>query len=229
METSSKNRRKLMQAEKITSMSRQPAIEIEYGTVHKLEAKEIVIHSQAGVITAKRAFSCVVNPEAGDKVMYSRDHKEQYYVLAIVERPLQQSARLSFQGDVAIESVQGEILITGQSGLQIASAESIALVSNQVNVIAKKGLINIDDAIVTGEKASSHISRLSVFAKSIDTVADRLSQKLKNSFRVIEGVDQTKAGDVLTTIKNLFSLRARQSAIIAKKDIKIDAERIHMG
>ncbi len=46
---------------------------------------------------------------------------------------------------------------------------------------------------------------------------------------MIEGVDQTKAGDVLTTIKNLFSLRSRQSAILAKKDIKIDAERIHMG
>ena len=218
-----------MQAEKITSINRKQTSEIEYGTIQGVDEDSFVIQSQAGIFNARRAFSCVVNPEVGDKVMYSGDGTSQYFILAIIERPVQQAATLSFQGDIVIKSEQGEVSVVGQKGIQMVATESIDMLSNNVNVIAKKGLVNIDDVMFTGETATSHISRITVFAKSLDTVADRLSQKLKNSFRMIEGVDQTKAGEVLTTIKNLFSIRARQTAIIAKKDIKIDAERIHMG
>lgn len=218
-----------MQAQNIISINRSPAIEIEYGTVQSSVEDKFIIQCQADIFTARRAFSCVVNPEAGDEVMFSHDSKQNYCILAIIDRPDQQCAKLSFPGDVTIESARGEVSLVGQKGLQFASPESIALRASKVNVMAARGLINIDDVTLTGEKATSHISGLTVFAKSLDTVADRVSQKLKNSFRVIEGVDQTRAGDVLTTIKNLFSLRSRQSAIIAKKDIKIDAQRIHMG
>jgi hypothetical protein len=34
---------------------------------------------------------------------------------------------------------------------------------------------------------------------------------------------------VIQTVKNLYSMRSRQAAILAEKDIKVDAERIHMG
>ena len=218
-----------MKLDKVTSLNRQPAKEIEYGSVQSLVDDQFVVHSQDDIFMAKRAFSCVVNPEVGDKVMYCCDDHQQCHILAVIERPAHQNATLAFQGDIAIDSARGSLSITGKEGIQMASAESVTMVSDNINVLAKKGLINISDVAFTGEKATSHISSLSTFAKSIDTVADRLSQKLKNSFRMIEGVDQTKAGDVLTTIKNLFSLRSRQSAILAKKDIKIDAVRIHMG
>ncbi len=218
-----------MNLDKVTSLNRQPTKEIEYGTVQGLIDDQFVVHSQSDNFMAKRAFSCVVNPEVGDKVMYCCDDQQQCHILAIIERPVHQNATLSFQGDVAIDSSRGSLSITGKEGVQMASAESVTMISENVNVLAQKGLINISDVTFSGEKAASHISSLTTFAKSIDTVADRVSQKLKNSFRMIEGVDQTKAGDVLTTIKNLFSLRSRQSAILAKNDIKIDAERIHMG
>ena len=46
---------------------------------------------------------------------------------------------------------------------------------------------------------------------------------------LVEGVDQLKTRDSLHTIDNLYSVRSKQAAILAKKDIKMDAERIHMG
>jgi len=72
-------------------------------------------------------------------------------------------------------------------------------------------------------------ANVTTIAEKIDTVAKTLLQKLKNSIRTIEGVDQTNAQDAITTVRNLYSLRSRQAAILARKDIKIDAERIHMG
>lgn len=218
-----------MHAEKILSLTGRSPVEIEYGTVQGGAKNSFVIHGEAGIFTAKRAFSCVVNPEAGDKVMYSRDEHHVCHILAIIERPTHQHATLSFPGNVSIDSPHGQVSILGQTGVQLTSADSLDMVTDQVNVIARKGLLNINDATLTGGQVTSHIASVTTIAKSIDTVAERLTQKLKHSFRIIDGVDQTKAGDVLTTIKNLFSLRSRQSAMLAKKDIKIDAQRIHMG
>ncbi len=103
------------------------------------------------------------------------------------------------------------------------------MASQELNVAATKATLNIADLAAVGDRLTSNISKIRIFANTIDSVAERLSQRLKNSFRMIEGVDQTRAGDVLTSVKNLFSMRSRQSAILAKKDMKIDAERIHMG
>jgi len=218
-----------MYADNISRLDLSSNVEIEYGTVQGSADDRFIIQGQAGVFTAGRAFSCLVDPEPGDQVMYSRDDRHRCHILAIIERPAGQHATLSIQGDMAINSKQGKLSISGQNGLLMASPESLALVADEFDVMASKGRVSIKDVEVTGARATIHVSSLTIFAKSIDTVADRWTQRLKNSFRMIDGVDQTRAGDVLTTIKNLFSLRARQSAILAKKDIKIDAERIHMG
>ena len=217
-----------MQTDKITSISPQHNIAIEYGTLLESEADGFLVQGQSGFFHAQRAFSCLVKPQPGDRVMFSRDDT-QCHILAIIQRIDSQAAQLSFSGDVAIQSEQGQVSISGQDGVQMASPGAIAMVSEQIDMIASEGHISIQQATLSGQQVTSHIGSLQTFAKSIDTVAGRFTQRLKNSFRQIEGVDQTRAGDVLTTIRNLFSLRARQSALLAEKDIKIDAERIHMG
>ncbi len=218
-----------MKTNTITSLNQQPTKEIDYGTVQGVVEDKYIIHSKDDIFNAERAFSCTVVPEKGDQIMYCCDDNQSCHILAIIDRPSSKNTILSFPGDVSIEASSGKLSITGRESIQVASTESVTMVSENMNMVAQKGLININEVTLNSKKATNHVSRVTTFSKSIDTIADRVSQKLMNSFRLIEGVDQTKAGDVLTTIKNLFSLRSHQSAILSKNDIKIDAKRIHMG
>jgi hypothetical protein len=217
-----------MQPEKVTALNRSVEAGIEFGYVQEDTGRGIVVRGESSTYLATRAFSCLIAPEPGDRVMLGRD-SDSCHVIAVIERPSGKNATLSFQGDLTIDVPQGDVSIASQQQIRLASAKSVDLVSDGINVMAGKGIVNIDDALFAGRQLTSHISNVRTFAKSIETVADRLTQKLQHSFRLIQGVDQTKAGEILATVKNLFSLRSRQSAILAEKDIKIDAERIHMG
>ena len=218
-----------MYAEKLTAFKANESIRIEYGTVQDVSGDEYAIKTCAGVFSASCAFSCVIRPEAGDRVICSRDEYSHCCILSIIERPTGNDASVSFPGNVNINAPHGSVTIAGDQGLQLTSAKSLNMIAGDLNVAAGKGIVNVADVMAIGNQFTGNISKIRIFADTIDSVAERLSQKLRNSFRMIEGVDQTRAGEVLTTVKNLFSLRSRQSAMLAKKDMKIDAERIHMG
>jgi hypothetical protein len=229
METAPTRWRMMMHAEKLTAFKANESIRIEYGTVHDVSEDKYFIQTCAGVFTASRAFSCVIRPESGDRVIYSRDEYSHCCILSIIERPTGTDASVSFPGNVNIHANNGSVTIAGDQGLQLASAKSLNMVAGDLNVAAGKGTVNVADILAIANQFTGNISKIRIFADTIDSVAERLSQKLRNSFRMIEGVDHTRAGEVLTTVRNLFSLRSRQAAMLAKKDMKIDAERIHMG
>ncbi len=218
-----------MHAEKLPTYKNDESIIVEYGIVDEVSETRYVVLSNTGRFTATPTFSCIIIPQVGDKVMLSRDEHDQCYILSIIHRAVGNAARLSFQGDVSINSQQGSVTIAGDQGVQLASPKDLTMASQELNVVATTATLNITELDASGDQLTSNISKIRVFANTMDSVAERLSQRLKNSFRMIEGVDQTRAGDVLTSVKNLFSMRSRQSAILAKKDMKIDAERIHMG
>jgi hypothetical protein len=165
----------------------------------------------------------------GDRVLFSTDTDGQGHILSIVERLDSTETRLEFLGDVTLNASQGQLQLNGKQGINISSQQQINLVSEEYSLIAKKALFGVDSISAFGSKLVAKISHVQTIADTVETVADHWLQKLKNSFRLIEGVDQQRAGDVIHTVKNLYSMRSRQATILAKKDIKIDAERIHMG
>ena len=64
---------------------------------------------------------------------------------------------------------------------------------------------------------------------AVDVVAQRATQRLKSCYRWVEEIEHITAGQMIHKVSNLFSVRARQTAITAKDDVKIDGERVHLG
>jgi len=218
-----------MQTENITPIQSLAEIQVQYGTIQSSNDHNYQILGQSGTCWAKPAFSCLVEPMTGDRVLFSTDTGGQGHILSIVERLDSTETRLEFLGDVTLNASQGRLQLNGKQGINISSQQQINLVSEEYSLIAKKALFGVESISAFGSKLVAKISHVQTIAATVETVADHWLQKLKNSFRLIEGVDQQRAGDVIHTVKNLYSLRSRQAAILAKKDIKIDAERIHMG
>ena len=219
-----------MQAKKITAIHGDNQIQILSGTIESIdELQNFRIIGHDGRYKATRAFSCFVEPMVDDVILYSIDERMQCHVLSIIERPVSKQTNLAFPGDVTFKAAQGKLNLHAKHGLVISSEQEINLATEEYTLLAKKALFNIESLSAVGLNLVSKIKNVRTFADTLETVADSLLQKLKNSIRLIEGVDQTSSKDTICTVKNLYSLRSRQSAILAKKDMKIDAERIHMG
>ena len=218
-----------MQAEKIPFLHQTSRIELQSGMIESVTEQVYRVTVDAGCLDATRAFSCMVEPMVNDTVLFSINSNGQCHILAIIDRIDCADTHLAFPGDVALSARQGELSLNGRQGVNLTSDQHVRLATEEVTIIAGRALFGVESLTAVGSKLVSKISNVQTIADSVETVAVNLLQKLKNSFRVIEGVDQSRSRDVLTTVKNLYSMRSTQAAILAKKDIKVDAERIHMG
>lgn len=218
-----------MYAENISPIHSKSDSSMKLATVKSINDSQVLILSDSGIHTATIAFSCLVKPKVGDSVMVSYVEQIGAVIVAIISRTQSNDVELEFENDVSLISKQGDVHLGANKSINLSSESSLNVLSDELSLIASKGLLNIKTATFNSDKLTSTINAITTMAKTVDTVADRMTQHLKHSIRQIQGVDQTKAGEALLTVKNLFSLRAKQTAVLAKKDIKIDAKRIHMG
>lgn len=218
-----------MNAEKIVNLPGRMTQGIELGTVRGGSEAGYVVHGPSGIIVATVAFSCLVKPMAGDKVMYTRDPQEGCYILAILERPTSPDAVLSFPGDVVVEAAKGHMTISAASGIDMATGAAVSLRASDINLSAAKGQFNMLEMQASADSFTGTLNRVRLVSDAVDVVANRLTERLKTCYRWVEEIEHVTAGQMISTIRNLFSVRARQSAITAKEDVKIDGERVHIG
>ena len=218
-----------MQTDNITAIHGTSPVQFQTGKIESVDEQGYRILGNTGHYRAIRAFSCIVEPIVADTVLFSIDERLQCHILSIIERGDNKNTQLVFPGDVTINVVQGQVIIQAKKSLNMVSDEEINMASRNYSLIATKALFNIDKLTALGSTLVSKINSVRTIANAVETVADHWVQKLKNSFRQVEGVDQLKTKDSIHTVKNLYSMRSKQAAVLAKKDIKIDAERIHMG
>ncbi len=217
-----------MQTEKITAIHPDNQFRILSGAIESIDEQGYRIISGEGDFIANRAFSCIVAPEVADTILFSRNGR-QCSILAIIERPGSTDTQLIFPGDITVNAAQGQMNLHARQDINISSQQKISQLSEDYSLVSKKALLSVENLTAVGSRLVSNIGHVQTIADTLETVAGNLLQKVRNSFRQVDGVDQTRAQEMIVTVKNLYSQRSRQAAILAKKDIKVDAERIHMG
>jgi len=217
-----------MQAEKITAIHESSELQLQSGKIESSDECYRIL-AQGRHYSALRAFSCLVKPSVDDVVLFSIDARQQCHILSILERPQANDTRLEFPGDVTIGSANGQLNMHAKHGINMVSKQDISQVAESYTLAAKKALLSTDEMTAVGSTLVARIKNVRSFAERIETVATHWLQKLTNSFRHVEGVDQLKTRDAIHTVRNLYSMRSHQAVMLAKKDIRMDAERIHMG
>jgi hypothetical protein len=191
-------------------------------------ANNWIIQSASGTYKANKAFSCLVHPEIGDKVLSVLLPSGGASILAILEREQSQTTRLKFEGDVDISSSRSIRMVAGQR-LDALSGVEINLDSKQFSLRSKVSSVIFDRLTVTGDEASHTIGKIRVMAKYLETVSETSKQVMKHSFRLVSGLDSVSAGEVLQNIKKRFTVQSRQVSLLAKDDAKLNGKRVHLG
>lgn len=180
------------------------------------------------VIAARVAFSCLVQPEQGDRVLTSADG-ETVWIVAVLERPTDAPARLFAEGDIAIMSARGSISLFAAREVALDAGEQARVSAKQIDLHAGVARFVIDELQQIGRRANLYVAKIRSVGEMVETFAEHVLTRAKRSTRFIEESDQLRAGDVDHRAEGTLQLQAKTAFITADTVVRLDAEQIHMG
>ena len=210
-------------AKKLTS----PETYLESGLVERL-GETISIRLYTGIVEARRAKSCLVAPEIGDKVLCAIE-ADGAYVLTVLAGAEGAKTVVTADGDLELRARGGSVAVVGTEGVNLVSGGDLGLTARSLNVTAKQGSVAIDELGFFGRLLQAEVTKVTLVAQEMDSVFTRLSQRAKRVFRFVEELDQTRAGTIDMRAQNLVAVRGENTIVSARVLAKIDGEQIHLG
>jgi Protein of unknown function (DUF3540) len=194
----------------------------ELGAVRQVEVGKFVVETDSGEYRAKRALSCLVEPAAGDLVLVASHPSGASYVLAVLEREAGAPTRLTVEGDLDVCLAAGKFTVAAREGVGLASAKDVSVASASVSVTT--GEMSFFGKVVRAE-----IAKVKLLAQSLDSVLERVSMRVKRSYRKVEEFEQLRTARLDYVVENEMSLHAENAIISAEEVVKIDAEQIRLA
>jgi hypothetical protein len=199
------------------------------GEVESKTGDAFAVDTADGPVEALRAVSCLVEPEIGDRVLVAGPEHGELYVLAVLARPGGQPLHMKLSGDVALGVAKGQLTLAADEGLHLASAKDLSITSPELRIRAEQSHLVMDRITHVGSRLLSHARRIKLVADVIDTFTERLSQRVKRSYRFIDEMDYTRAKEIDQAAEGNISIRGENTLTTARRLVKIDGEQIHVG
>lgn len=214
--------------ERTSEVGRGAGAHQDTGTVVRAAGRTVSVRVGGEELSAKRAVSCLIEPEAGDRVLVAFADNE-VYVLAVLEREEGAPATLSHDGDLGVKLQGGRFTVAAQEGVTVASGKDVSVVSGSVSVKAVEGEVALESLSLLGAVVRADLAKLKVLAGTVDSVFDRISQRVKRSFRFVEETEQLRAERIDYVAKKSMNMRGENTLITAEELVKIDGEQVHLG
>jgi hypothetical protein len=182
-----------------------------------------------GAVTAARvAFSCLVRPEPGDRVMVSGDG-ETVWIVAVLERVTDAPVRLFAEGNIAITSVTGSISLLAANDVNVDAGARVSVAASEIDMHAGIARFVLDELLQIGRRANLYVAKIRSVGEMVETFAEHVLTRAKRGTRFIEESDQLRAGDVDHRAEGTLQLSAKTAFVTADTVVRVDAEQIHMG
>ncbi len=183
------------------------------GVVTKIEEDIFSVLNNGILLTAKKAFSCLVEPLVDDKVSLSVDG-EDIYIIAILERKENLSVDIVVKNGINIIAEDGDITLnTEQSINSFASKANIVI--SEVSFLSK----------IVALKSEAINTIASTYQGFIDSVT--LRHKSLNKF--VDGHEEHQSISSRRVIKGSDIHQVEESVTLVKGQMKIDASLINMA
>lgn len=177
---------------------------------------------------ARRATSCLVEPQEGDQVLLSIVPGRGTYIVAVLEREAE-GVRLALEGDLELHAPNGRVVIAAKDGVDLVSTSAVRVTSDELKVTSRAADLVIDQLGLMGATVQAQVQKVKVVAETIDQAADRVVQRLKRAYRFVAEMDQTRAQRIDMTAEKTLNLHAENAVVTAQELVKVDGSQIHMG
>ncbi len=168
---------------------------------------------------ALKAESCLMVPEIDDLVLAtSSSVADQVFILQILHRVVN-SRTVDF----------GQNAVIAGDNLKIAAKSQVVIESPEVILTGIKGRAIFSHSYFVSNWCEIRAKKVAVIIHNLDRVLNTVTEKILNSFRTIEGIEQTKAKSIRTLVTERLFFKAKQTTINAEEDVSIDGKKIHIG
>lgn len=199
------------------------------GVVERVDDRSFTVRTAAGSVRARRAVSCLVEPEEGDRVLVAEVDAEEFWLLAVLERDRGAAVRLCAEGDLEVRLSQGRFSVAAQGGIDLATGGDVAVAAGAVDVHTDRARVTAGALEYLGATLSAEVERMKVFAVRCEEMYETWSQRVKRSYRTVSERDQLRAEQIDYAARENLSLRGENTVVTARELVKLDGEQIHLG
>jgi len=191
-----------------------------------------VAETPQGALSCRLAASCLLRPEPGDLALVALplEGKATAYILAVLERGEAESpARLDLPSGAVIAAPGGQVQIEAAQGISLSTPAELSASAGSMS-FAAGGVRWLADAFsFVGKSLELITQRFTETAAERDTQAGTWTQRLGDSFRHVEELDETQAGMVRTLARDTALLHGRVTYVQAEEFVKADGQEVHLG
>jgi len=199
----------------------------ELGTVVST-GDELVIRARGGRYDARRALSCLVAPAVDDTVLVAVAPTGRAWILAVLERPDGAAPELAADGDLHVKVSDGRFRVSAD-GVDLIAQQDMRVASRRLDLHTKEAAALFDKLTYLGQRVHVDVEQVKSFVSLLDTVAERISQRVKRSYRFVTETDITRAKQIDLRAEDNVHVRGHNTMVAAEVLVKVDGEQIHLG
>lgn len=177
---------------------------------------------------ASLAASCLMQPQEGDTVLLAFLENGVSVILAVLFRDETAKARLLLPSSSAVEC-PGTLTVRGAAGLDLQSGGTLSLESNNLAATAETGTLHVSAVKTVSDTAELCCRSLTTLGQTALSVFRSLTQCLGASRRMVEGDDETRAGNSTLVVEENATVMSKNGLTLAEETSRTDAKLIQLG
>lgn len=188
--------------------------------------------SDPSVDRVLRAEGCLIEPGCGDTVLVCRGDnggmRGAGYILAVLTIADPDRVKLVLPAGVAMHCDGGALQVDA-TRIGLTATDTVDLAAKAVAVTGVRGDFVFHRLNASAREAHTRFGMVSTIAQHVTSTIGRLVQKTRDSFRWTENVDEIRAGRVHLQVKERLYMSAKDAALLAERQVKVDGKKIDLG
>jgi hypothetical protein len=201
----------------------------ELAVVERSGGEGLELRSAGGRYRARRAASCLLEPQVGDLVVVAVSERGHAWVLAVLERENEeQPLALRTDGDLEIHA-RGRLGLTGSQEVEVRSGRAGRFAAPRLTFTTFDLEAAVERLVLSGGSAEVNLERAKAAVTFVEQAFERLSTKAQRVYRYIEQLDLTRARQIELRAETTAHIRSKQTFMTSDDLVKVDAGQIHLG
>ncbi len=177
-------------------------------------------------VSARQAAGCLLEPASGDLVLVMLHSDDTHYVLNILEKE-HSANRIRLPGDLTVVADHGKLTFQGRA-VSMCARDAANIFGKEVTLAGQTGRMRFAGLDLLAKSLDAKIQNIHALGDKVKLAATNLTSRLGRVLR-LTGFELHRAKSVRTEVEERFSIQAGQADILAKDEVNVDAEKIHLG
>lgn len=167
------------------------------------------------------AASCLVPPAVGDRVLASRNGRDEVFVIAVLER--------FSNGPLPLEAPDSDSLSVRAGVISMKASSSLDLKAPEMEIRAARLSFRSRLMRFAGRTIAQIAETIQSTATRMESHADTQIDTARMATRLVRETEIRKSGTLLEETSGVATQTADQLVLGAHREVRIDGERIVMG